>query len=684
MRICLLFAATFCLLTSSVWADGPADNIPAQVRVIPPEGIEVPAEDAAELSQGLERLDDLINKLKMRRDARTPQLLPDVEIFSRAIHEALKYREFYKPQDIAAAKQTLTEGLNRAEALLEGETPWLAQTGLVVRGYRSKIDQTVQPYGLEIPANYNFDSIEPFRLDIWLHGRGERNTEANFIAERMNKPGQFQPTGTIVLHPFGRYCNAFKFAGEIDVLEGIEHVKANYRINDDLVAIRGFSMGGAGCWQMAVHYPDLFFAANPGAGFSETPLFLDIFQKEKLEPTWYEKALWQWYDCPGYAANIYNLPTIAYSGELDIQKQAADVMEEAVTAEGMRLTHIIGPETKHAIHADSKVIISAKLDELAKVGRITTPSEIRFATFTLRYPRMHWVTVAGLGEHWKQAQVHAKVDSSTNTISLATKNVTRLELNFPAGQQLLSVDQPVLIRVASSEAGSEGEIADLVALRPETDRSWSAQLEYTASGWQLGWSAPTGLAKVPGLQGPIDDAFLDSFVVVSPTGEPWNEAAHNWAVGEMNHFVQQWRQQFRGDAVVKTDDALADTDIGNSNLILFGDPGSNAVLAKIADQLPIQWTKDAVTIGGKTYKATENAPVLIYPNPLNPAKYVVINSGFTYREYAYLNNARQVPKLPDWAVVDVTTKPDALWPGKIVDADFFNENWQLLPPRTTK
>ena len=46
-------------------------------------------------------------------------------------------------------------------------------------------------------------------------------------------------------------------------------------------------------------------------------------------------------------------------------------------------------------------------------------------------------------------------------------------------------------------------------------------------------------------------------------------------------------------------------------------------------------------------------PVLIYPNPLNPKRYVVLNSGFTFREYDYLNNARQVPKLPDFAVVDI-------------------------------
>jgi hypothetical protein len=56
---------------------------------------------------------------------------------------------------------------------------------------------------------------------------------------------------------------------------------------------------------------------------------------------------------------------------------------------------------------------------------------------------------------------------------------------------------------------------------------------------------------------------------------------------------------------------------------------------------------------------------------------VVLNSGFTFREYDYLNNARQVPRLPDWAVVDVTTPPDARWPGRVAGAGFFGEAWDL-------
>jgi hypothetical protein len=56
---------------------------------------------------------------------------------------------------------------------------------------------------------------------------------------------------------------------------------------------------------------------------------------------------------------------------------------------------------------------------------------------------------------------------------------------------------------------------------------------------------------------------------------------------------------------------------------------------------------------------------------------VVVNSGFTFREYDYLNNARQVPRLPDYAVLDVDVPPTSQTPAGIVTAGFFNERWEL-------
>jgi hypothetical protein len=170
---------------------------------------------------------------------------------------------------------------------------------------------------------------------------------------------------------------------------------------------------------------------------------------------------------------------------------------------------------------------------------------------------------------------------------------------------------------------------------------------------------------------------MDSFVFVTPTGTPMAPGIAKWVDGEQKHAIKEWRRHFRGEAQVRADKDVSDADIAASNLILWGDPGSNQVLAKIAGKLPVKWTADGVMVGSERFAADRHAPILIYPNPLNPKKYVVLNSGFTFREFDYLNNARQIPKIPDYAVVDTSTPPDERYPGKIVRAGFFNEDWEL-------
>src|SRR4029079_14000110 len=105
------------------------------------------------------------------------------------------------------------------------------------------------------------------------------------------------------------------------------------------------------------------------------------------------------------------------------------------------------------------------------------------------------------------------------------------------------------------------------------------------------------------------------------------------------------------------------------------DPSSNVLLKKIIGKLSIAWNAKEITVGEKRYPADQHGLVMVAPNPLNPKRYVVLNSSFTFRDYDYLNNARQVPRLPDWAIVDLRTPSGSQYPGKIVAADFFDENW---------
>ncbi len=648
-------------------ADGEKDNDPRNVRQVPRAGIEVPAARADAMRRELDRLATQIAAVRQSGDAWRISLLPDVEIFHRAVRCALDYDEFFARADLDRADELLRIARHRSEALSAGRAPWLTAPGPVVLGYRSKIDQTVQPYGLVIPDDYGPAGRERHRLDIWFHGRGETLSEVKFAHERHHTIGPYAPDGAFVLDPYGRYSNAFKFAGEIDVLEALADAQRRFRIDEDRISVRGFSMGGAACWQFAVHYADRWFAANPGAGFSETPEFLKFFQKETLHPTWYEKRLWQWYDCPGYAANLVHCPTVAYSGELDIQKQAADIMEPALAAEGVRLVHIIGPGTKHAIHADSKAEIERRMASLAEVGRDRFPNPLRFTTYTLRYNRMHWLEVTELQEHWQPARVRAGWDG--NTLRIAVENVEGMSVSFPPGDSPFA---PGVVRVVVNDT--------LVGERPPlSDRSFECAVYRAGNTWHFGTRPDAGLRKRHELQGPIDDAFMDSFVFVTPTGKSSSPAFRKWRENEQARAIREWRRHFRGDAVVRTDAEVSDADIADSNLILWGDPQSNSVLRRIVSQLPIRWDDGGIQTGTQQFSSQKHALLLVYPNPLNPKRYVVLNSGFTYREYAYLNNARQVPMLPDWAVVDLETPPGTQFPGKVVQAGFFDEHWQLKP-----
>ena len=110
--------------------------------------------------------------------------------------------------------------------------------------------------------------------------------------------------------------------------------------------------------------------------------------------------------------------------------------------------------------------------------------------------------------------------------------------------------------------------------------------------------------------------------------------------------------------------------------MLWGDPSSNRLLSRLLKRLPLKWNREKLIFKDQTYDAAHHAPVLIFPNPLNPKRYVVLNSGIDFRNDAYGSNALQTPTLPDWAIVDLDTPPGPRWPGDIVAAGFFDEEWR--------
>ena len=605
-----------------------------------------------------------------------PTLIGDVEVYAHAGRMLLEFPELFGNQAaVDHAMETLDTGLARAKALQAGQSPWATGDSRLY-AYTSKIDGSVQPYHVSLPAHY--DPAKPARLYVWLHGRQNNTTEAAFIYgfDHPRGPGNapVADNGQIQIDLFGRINSAgWHWAGEADVFEAIAAVKQRFKIDDKRVLLRGFSMGGEGAWHIALHYPDRFAAAEIGAG-----TWSRRAQMSGLQP-WQYPVLNIWENMEQWALNAFNLPIAGHDGDRDDQipylpgpapqpnrgqlesslRVRAQLEKEGfasvgepnlLRSQGAPDIFLISRDTGHGTSPLVRTQLDAFLKQWGDMGQ-TSPGRIRFVTYTPRYNSDYWVTVDAMDRLYARADVDATRREGGH-YAITTHNVARLVLSEAAHARSIAIDGQTL----------------------KVTPAATITLRKTGGKWRVDRNgALPGLHKVHALQGPIDDAFLDPFLLVRPTGTPWNASVNAQALRTMARFDRLWAKFFRGHPFVKDDKDVTAADIANYHLVLFGDPGSNTLIAKVAGKLPVRWTKQTVMLGGQPYDAAQNFPALIYPNPLNAKKYVVLNTGLTISERDY-NGDYGMPLWGDYAVVKVNPAADV---PDLVTAGLFDNDWRL-------
>jgi len=243
-----------------------------------------------------------------------------------------------------------------------------------------------------------------------------------------------------------------------------------------------------------------------GAGFSETAGFLKGFQHETCGPPGGKERLWSWYDATGYAANLFNLPTVAYSGEKDRQKQAADMMEQAAAQAGIRLAYVIGPTPSIGLNP-GQIEVDRRIDAIAAQGRNPVPRQVKFTTFTLRYNEAfcaRWTP----HEHWRPARIDAEFDAVENSFRVGTGGLTAFTLAFAPG------NTPGSHRAAKVMVDGQS----LEAPKAFSDRSFAAHFRKEGERWVSPPPSNPRAGETPRAPGTIDDAFMDSFMFVGRRG----------------------------------------------------------------------------------------------------------------------------------------------------------------------
>jgi dienelactone hydrolase len=652
---------TFLLLAGAAAASRPGRSqyvLPPQA--VPPERFPPSPQQAAEIARRLAQLEERLADLRKKNVP--DESVVEAEIFQKAAVFIARFNEYFRQDSAAQTIALLDLGLGRAEELAAGKASWKSATGRVIRAYRSRVDDSVQPYWATVPASYN--SGRPGRMDVLLKGTNRRMVEVQFLSQTKitnDAPQPVPPPDFLQIEALGRTNNAYRWAGETDVFEALEAAKRHYAVDENRITLRGFSMGGSGTWHLGLQHPEVWVAIEPGAGFNDT---IKYGRMPNLPP--HQLKALHIYDSKDYALNAFQLPTAAYTGEIDGQlPNLANVREELAKSDitfhqegldwftkDLPMIMIVGPKTPHAWEPESRKRTNAFMTEAANKGR-KEPDHIRFVTYTTRYNRCFWVTVDGLEQHYERAEVDARRDKAAGTIDVRTKNVSVLILNAP-GIKKINIDGHTL-----ASTGGAG-----------------LQLVKRGGAWNPG--EDKSLRKRHGLQGPIDDAFMDSFLCVRPTGSAANDLAGRYGQETLDTFANDFAKYFRGEVRIKDDKDVSAADIASHHLIAFGDPESNQVLRRVIGQLPIRWDARQLVVGGRTFDAASHTAVMIYPNPLEPRRYLVLNSGHSFHATEMAaTNATLFPRFGDYAVLHLRQPIGTPVESDVATAGYFDEQWKL-------
>jgi poly(3-hydroxybutyrate) depolymerase len=630
----LFSLAALLFLSISVFAQ-PNFDVPKAVAI-----------DAETLTKIEQKIEDLKVALDGLPNVLGPGIREDLEVYHKAAVWMVRHGEYFAKDTAKQTLAVLDAGLERAKHAAKGEAPWREVRGKpVVRGHYSPVDGSIQPMSVLVPAE--LDPTKPgFHIVVVLHGRDQTLTEVKFISGKENaKVGT--TSNRIVIEVYGRGNNAYRWAGEQDVYEAISVAHRSAKIEGTAaqkamltapVFLRGFSMGGAGTWHIGLHNPSAFAAISPGAGFTTTHGYIKNLPKL---PDYQEHCL-TIYDAANYAENAFHVPVIAYSGEKDPQKAAADNIENALKGfkEPLNFQHLVAPGLEHKQPQEWLAKIEEQFAKIQAAPEAVKPERVRFVTYTLRYPECKWVTIEGLERHYDRAVVDAVPKDGTVTVT--TQNVSRIKLNLKPDWKIVIDGQSVPV-------------------------SNSQTYEKLNGKWNVAKSDDAVVRKRPGLQGPIDDVFHTPFRVVGPTKAGWIDAH---AKASLARFGYEWDKYFRGTLPTKPQ--------GEQSVLLFGDPASNPEIAAVLPKLPITWTADKLIVNGVEYDPKTHVPVLIYPHPTVTGKYVVLNSGHTFHAADLKGtNALLYPRLGDWAVLKPNpTKADPA-AADVVAAGIFDENWRF-------
>ena len=525
--------------------------------------------------------------------------------------------------------------------------------GFVRLAYLDEVDGSAQFCRAYLPPHY--DPSRKWPLVIQLHGYHPQNPPYVrwYFVDSRHAPLNTEYADNlevIVLEPHGRANTSYLGLGEEDVLRAIQMAKERFNVDDDRVYLMGESMGGAGVWNIATRHPGIFAAIAPTYGGFDIRAVLPEPELAKLNPA--ELFLLDNLGTVTRLDSLINLPIFVHHGD----KDPAVNVEQSRRA--VALLQRWGYDVRYrehpgGMHEDLKIA-----DEIVgwflEHRRNPMPRRVRVRSAELAYASAHWLQVEQADDPASYITVDSEVVGA-NTIRLDTLNVLRVSLS-PAAP-LVNPSKPLRIvwnGVSQTAVWKQGRVT------------------LDAPGYSNG-----PRVKTPGRPGGIRDLYNTPFAIVVGTvsgSEPMREVCRKQGDAAID-FWKGWQNQ---PPRVFKDTELGDEEAKAYSLLLIGGPEANAVTRRFASELPLDVSERQVRIGGRSFEATDAGVQIIYPHPLNPARYLSVVTGTSAEGMSFWGSTEGNEVRWDYVVFDDKSSGLGIVPERLrVASGFFDRNWQF-------
>jgi hypothetical protein len=518
----------------------------------------------------------------------------------------------------------------------------LNEKGWHLRGYRSKIDNSLQYYMVYIPRYYNPQKPGSLMLTMPYVGGAKypfygsvhvaNHDRTEMLARLADK------YNVILLIPSCRIFEQYNYNQIVtnESFAALKEVKSYYSIDDKRIYLYGSCSGGIFAALLANRFPGIFAAIGlEGPEFSYTV-------SEKYPKEWLERN-----NIMKYSENYTGVPILVIHSKNDQKAdfKLAQRFAELINQKGgsVMIDTLDNPNKSKKINLEHDDIIMPKMFEFFKGKVLKQPDTVKFSTSQLKYDKAYWITIIQ-----RCSTDIASITGSVkpeNTIEVSLKNICSFSIAFNTVPGL-NKTRKVKVLVGNKLLFDDYLIRD--------------SMVFTIHNHKQG----VVLSKSHLIEGPVSDVFANSFLVVKGTqGTGADRYLFSCAA---DSFCLNWASFYLNEPMVKNDKDVTAKDILSNNLVLFGTDSTNLIIKKISKSLPFKTGQQWMSIHGKKHCGNFITYMIVYPNPLNPKRYVLIIGSNSPQ---FLSAQIKDLSLKGWFDFQV-------WDGaRTIASGYFNNNW---------